>query len=64
MGSETLLVITPFTPAQAWIDDLRKRVPGINVHVHPTEMYAKEIPNDVPFGKTPRRYIRGKPSLP
>ncbi|CAG9954415.1 unnamed protein product [Clonostachys rosea f. rosea IK726] len=41
MGSETLLVITPFTPAQAWIDDLRKRVPGINVHVHPTEMNSQ-----------------------
>lgn len=48
MGSETLLVITPFAPAQAWIDDLRKKVPGINVHVYPTEMYAKEIPKDIP----------------
>uniref|UniRef100_A0A0B7K4Z9 Uncharacterized protein n=1 Tax=Bionectria ochroleuca TaxID=29856 RepID=A0A0B7K4Z9_BIOOC len=51
MGSETLLVITPFTPAQAWIDDLRKRVPGINVHVHPTEMYAKEFPTMCRLGK-------------
>ncbi|CAG9991002.1 unnamed protein product [Clonostachys byssicola] len=48
MSPETLLVITPFAPAQAWIDDLRKKVPDIKVHVHPTKMYSKEVPEDIP----------------
>ena len=47
-SSETLLVITPFRPAKSWVDALKSKVPGIEVHVYPTEMYANQIPNDVP----------------
>ncbi|VUC29240.1 unnamed protein product [Clonostachys rosea] len=48
MGTETLLIITPFVPAQTWINDLKKKVPGIQIHVHPTEMHNQEVPKDVP----------------
>ena len=45
---ETLLCIVPFRPADSWIESLKAKVPGIAVHIHPTEMYAKEIPETVP----------------
>ncbi|KAK2594969.1 hypothetical protein QQS21_007327 [Conoideocrella luteorostrata] len=47
-GPDTLLVIVPFTPADSWVEDLKEKIPGIDIHIHPTEMYAKEIPKDVP----------------
>ncbi|CAG9988780.1 unnamed protein product [Clonostachys byssicola] len=46
--SEVLLIITPFTPAESWIQTLKGKVQNLTVHVYPTEMYATEIPKSVP----------------
>ncbi|KAK2594010.1 hypothetical protein QQS21_008272 [Conoideocrella luteorostrata] len=45
---DVLLIIVAFIPTKKWVDDLKARVPGIEIHIYPTEMYAQEIPNNVP----------------
>lgn len=44
-SSETLLIMVPFRPDPSWIVSLEKSVPGIKVHVHPTEMSQKTLPD-------------------
>ncbi|KAM6515824.1 hypothetical protein FALCPG4_014029 [Fusarium falciforme] len=45
---EVLLVITPFAPKQEWLANLNAKCPSVEVITYPTELYAQEVPKEVP----------------
>lgn len=47
-SSEVLLIITPFVPKTEWLDHLKGKCPSVEVLTYPTELYATEVPKEVP----------------
>ncbi|KAJ4228938.1 hypothetical protein NW759_003659 [Fusarium solani] len=45
---EVLLVITPFAPKPEWLANLKAKCPSVEVISYPTELYAQEVPKEVP----------------
>ncbi|KAJ4310471.1 hypothetical protein N0V84_010953 [Fusarium piperis] len=45
---EVLLIITPFVPKTEWLDHLKEKCPSVEVITYPTELYALEVPKELP----------------